>query len=808
MKVNPAVRAYVENKFERWGAFFYKNSIITFILLLPIVVFLAYQVPQLKLESSIKHYLQEDDQTLVEYHKFQDQFGSDNSVIIGVVADNVFSLATLKKLERFQKELASEVPYIARVKSLTNAIYIKNNIDEIGFGNTEELLHEIEDTSDFKAFVKGSHLYANQYYSQDEKLALISLSIACSSIQSDNSLDVLSDLMQEGPKTTHKPVKQICSLSNKENIELNSVLEQIIPKYEKDDFKVYLTGMPALRNYLGTIMKADIRKFMMLSVLVITLLLYVLFGSVAGVVIPFTIAICSVISTFGLMVLLGLPFQPPTSIIPSFLIAVGVGASVHILFIFNQYFSNGLNKKDAIGKAFGHSGLPVVLTSFTTAAGLASFSNAEVFPISNLGYIAALGIFISLFFTLILLPVLLAFFPLKKVKEPLFVKHSNTVSIAITRIVKISTGYPKTVVAFSLVIFFVSLVGVSHLKLAHDPLMSLPEHASLRKDTQTISQHFPGIATLEMLVNINNDSTLADPGIVQKFEEFHTQLLNFSTKIVPVVNVFSIFNLIKEVHKNLIPDDTGIGLPTESELIAQELLILESGSPHVIQQLTDTNFQLARVTVQVPWIDAIAYGPLLDGIDTLSKDIFQDSAEVSLTGLVPLLSRTIKATITSMIRSYLTAFLVILAAMILLIGHFRLGLISMVPNILPIFFTLGFMGWIGIPLDMYTLLIGSISLGLVVDDTIHFMYNFRRYYAQTLDVPSAVKKTLETSGLAMLITTIVLSCGAFIFMVSDMRSLYYFGMLTGMTVSSALVTDVILLPAMMSLYYKHKVKNI
>lgn len=131
----------------------------------------------------------------------------------------------------------------------------------------------------------------------------------------------------------------------------------------------------------------------------------------------------------------------------------------------------------------------------------------------------------------------------------------------------------------------------------------------------------------------------------------------------------------------------------------------------------------------------------------------------------------------------------------------------MLPNLLPIFLTLGYMGWAGIPLDMYTLLIGSIALGLVVDDTIHFMYNFRRYFLQTGDVATAVKMTLHSCGLAMLMTTIVLSCGSFIFMISEMRSLYYFGMLTGMTIILALLADFFLIPALMVLYYEKKVKN-
>jgi predicted RND superfamily exporter protein len=175
--------------------------------------------------------------------------------------------------------------------------------------------------------------------------------------------------------------------------------------------------------------------------------------------------------------------------------------------------------------------------------------------------------------------------------------------------------------------------------------------------------------------------------------------------------------------------------------------------------------------------------------------------ESQVTGLMMIFARTLDAMMTSMAQSYTIAAFVVTMMMILLVGHIRLGLISMVPNLLPITIVLGFMGITGLPLDAFTMLIGSIALGLAVDDTVHFMHNFQRYYRQSGDTVEAITHTLHTAGRAMVVTTIVLSLGFLIFMRSDMNNLINFGGLTGMAIILALLADLLLAPALMTLVF-------
>jgi predicted RND superfamily exporter protein len=177
---------------------------------------------------------------------------------------------------------------------------------------------------------------------------------------------------------------------------------------------------------------------------------------------------------------------------------------------------------------------------------------------------------------------------------------------------------------------------------------------------------------------------------------------------------------------------------------------------------------------------------------------------VYITGTLPILATTITKSIESSIESYLIAFIVIALLMVLLIGDIKLGLLSMIPNLTPIMFSLAIMVIFSLPLDMFTILIGAIAIGMVVDDTIHYMHNFKRYYILHNDVDEAIRLTLHSSGRAIFITSMVLSSGFLVFMFASMTNLFNFGLITGITVLVAMVTNLILTGALMKLFIKEE----
>jgi len=206
----------------------------------------------------------------------------------------------------------------------------------------------------------------------------------------------------------------------------------------------------------------------------------------------------------------------------------------------------------------------------------------------------------------------------------------------------------------------------------------------------------------------------------------------------------------------------------------------------------------------VPYIDALQYNEFLSQVQNKLDQEFAGTATVSLTGISVLLSIIMEKSINSSAVSYLIAFGLISIMMIILVGNIKIGLISMIPNILPILFLSTIMVIFDMPLDMFTMLIGAIALGLAVDDTVHFMHNFRRYELEYNDVDKAVRLTLMGTGRAIVVTSIVLSVGFLVLLFASMSSMFNFGVLTASAIFIALLADFFLVPAIMKLMIRNK----
>jgi len=267
-----------------------------------------------------------------------------------------------------------------------------------------------------------------------------------------------------------------------------------------------------------------------------------------------------------------------------------------------------------------------------------------------------------------------------------------------------------------------------------------------------------------------------------------------------VGKVFSVIDILKEIHMALNENRAEFyAVPDNAALIPQEFLLFENSGSDDLATVIDSRFQIARMSIRVPWRDALIYGPFLDEISARFDDVLGQDATVQVTGMLSILSRTLTAAIKSMATSYVTAFLAITAMMMALVGSVKYGALAMVPNLTPIAVVMGAMYWLNIPLNLFTMLVGSVAIGLAVDDTVHFMHNFRRYHDQPGDGRQAVRQTLHTTGRAMLVTSIVLGVGFYIFVFATLNNVVQFGIVTGTAIVLALVANFLMLPALLTL---------
>jgi predicted RND superfamily exporter protein len=350
------------------------------------------------------------------------------------------------------------------------------------------------------------------------------------------------------------------------------------------------------------------------------------------------------------------------------------------------------------------------------------------------------------------------------------------------------------------IIFLVFFPAVFLLNFSHNIVAYFPDDSSYRQNLGFIDTRLKGSITLEIVLDTHRENGLHEPEILNRIEAFGRQTEGFHQDGIAVGKVFSITDILKEIHQALNENDPAYyTIPHDRRVVAQELLLFENSGSDDLERIVDNQFSQTRITIKTPWVDAVVCKKFIDKIQQRLSDQFQDSVSVHATGLMALLARAISAAIYSMTKSYLVAFVAITILMIVLIGNWKLGLVSMIPNFLPILTTMGIMGLLNIPLDINSLMIGSIAIGIVVDDTVHFIYNFQKYYERTSNPYEAVRETLLGTGRALLITSLVLCTGFFILMFASLNHLVNFGFFTGITILIALAADFLLLPALLVL---------
>ncbi len=796
------MHARIEALLERWGHFVYRRAWWIIAIAAVVTIGTGTQLRHFYVDASLEGFFHESDPVRVLYDDFREQYGRDTFIIVALEPTGpIFEAGFLERLRELHERLESEVPLVVEVTSLVNARETRGVGDELIVGELMETWPE-DDAAirDLEARARANAVYQNNLISGDGKLTAIQV-----------ELEVYSQLGEkgsalEGFDAPDDPLAGAASgpaLEYLTGAEEHAVVEAVLAlldEYRSEALRIEVAGTPVLTDQFSSKMQSDMGRFTLLALIIIIASLASLFRRVGAVLIPLVTVICAVSTTMALMAATGTPLTPPTQIIPTFLLAVGVGGSVHIMAIYYQARRRGDSKEDGLAHALGHSGLAVIMTSLTTAGGLLSFIAAELLPISHFGVFAPAGVMVALLLSLTLLPALIAVSPGRGVGEderaepkPPFFSQKLLVEMGAS-----ATRHSTAVLIVSTALVVASLLGSSQLRIAHSPFDWFPEGDAVRTGMETMDTNMGGMGNIELMIDSGEENGFHEPAFLEDIDRLHAYVYGLDVNDVQAGKVFSLTDILKETHKALnANDDAFYAIPSERELVAQELLLFENAGSDDVEDLVDSTFQSGRVSVRVPMRDSIAFPDFIRAIVAEGGRVFGPNVTIRVSGIVEVISATMTAVLETMLRSYATALAIIVPLMILLIGNVRVGLIAMIPNLTPVLLTLGIMGWLDIPLDAFTLLVGSVALGLAVDDTIHFMHNFRRYFEQSGDVEGAVRRTLETTGQALFFTSIVLALGFAIYTQAYLTNLFFFGLLTSLTIIFAFVADIVLAPALL-----------
>jgi predicted RND superfamily exporter protein len=791
-------RNRIEGGFERWGYFIYRNRWSALAISILVTGWLISYLPGLTVDNSTESFLLPDDPAVIVYNDFRDQFGRDDRILLAVAAPELFSLDFLERLRELHETIEAEVPYVEEVDSLLNARVIRGEENQL---IVEELLEQWpqtpEDLERIRDYVMSNPLYLNALVSADGSMTAIAITPDTYTSTQGESQDDLrgfesgdSDIA-ESPKAVY--------LTDAEGDAVIAGLFRIVDRFDAPDFKLHLAGALVMTYRMNQGTTRDFLVFIPATLVLMCIVLAALFRRVGGVILPLLVVVLSLVATIGIMVAMEIPGSAAVQILPIFLLTVGVCDAVHILAIVYRLRMNGESKADAIAHALGHSGLAVLMTSLTTAVGMGSFVMADMGAIKQLGLLSPIGVALAFVYTMILLPSVIAIFPLPRAKIGQIGRGTFPFEGLLVAAGTFAARSPFRILLPASLITILAVLGALQTTFSHDVLSWFPEHDRVRTDFTAIDQKLGGSISLEVVIDTREPGGLYDPDMLEQIERVSWEIENLAADPIVIGKTLSILDVVRDTHQALNENRLEMRrIPETREAVAQELLLFENSGSDDTEKLVDSEFRIARLNLRVPFCDALVFPPFLEQVDRLIQRRLGDRVDFELTGLMMLLAEIFDSMIRSMMRSYAFALLVITPLMMLLLGSFRRGLVSMIPNLMPVVAVLGIMGWLGVPLDSTTMMVGAMVIGIAVDDTIHFMHKFHRYFEETGDLETAVAETMRTTGSAMLFTSLVLVAGFSVFGLSELTNVRIFGLLSAFAAVVAFLADLVVAPALLA----------
>ncbi len=766
---------------EGWARFVVRRPWLVLGAALALSAWAVVGVSELHVETSAESFLKKHDPARTAYDEFRREFGNDDRILLLLEADDVFAPAFLGRVRALHEDLEQSLPHLDEVTSLINARATYGREDEL---IVEDLLEGWPEDPDVlersRRRALDNPLYRNVLLTGDGRHTAVHVELLA--VREAGGLRMLN--MEEGGEVVAR-------------------LDEVLSRHRSEDFPILMTGRQPVAVSILSAMRADMRSFTLYSIALIAVLLGLLFRRVSGVVLTLATVTTALAATFGALGHAGIPLSPAGQILPSFLLAVGVGGAVHILAIFYLRFDAGGSRAESLIEAVGHSGFAVVMTSLTTAVCLLSFAAGDLGQLVRFGLSASAGVTIALLYVLVLLPAMLAVVPIRRRVRSVDAAagtRSSRIDRVLAAAARLGTERPTATVGVWSVLMAAALVGAVQLEFEHEPVKWLPATEPTRIGTEAADRILNGGSSYEVIVDSGRPEGLYEPRVMHALDRMRAYVEATEVSDIRAGRVISVADIVKETHRALNANDAEFfAVPDSRQLIAQELLLFEMSGADDVEKTVDVEFRKARLSILVPVADGLDQGRYMRTVERELQNIAGADARVVITGHARLYARTHAAMISSTAKSYALAVVMLVPLMMLLTGGVGTGLLSMVPNIAPIVMSLGLMHWVGIPLDMFTMLIGSIAIGVAVDDTIHFMHNFRRYYDDTGDSAFAVYETLATTGRAMLVTSIVLAFGFLVFAGATMVNVRNFGCITGFTVMVAFLADATLCPALVTL---------
>tara|TARA_Y100000590_G_scaffold85125_1_gene95164 strand:+ start:7006 stop:9450 length:2445 start_codon:yes stop_codon:yes gene_type:complete len=806
------------NKIENFYKTFLKFKIFIAFLIVLLTIFNLLNLNKFKLDASADTLILENDNDYKIFKKISKIFPSKPFLILAYKSEN--NIIDKKYIENVVK-LKNEIETIKGIEStfsIVDAPIIDNEDISLNELNLDKLKTINSENINIQAALNeliNNPIFQNQLINSDATVSSIIIYLEndiefkkISNLRDDIKLKILNDEninLKNDLKIINKDYEKLKENYNKNRHQLISQIRDKIDKFHFNE-NLFLGGVDMIADDSLEFVKKDIMNFGIGVFIFIILILSFLFRNIKWVVLPIlttTFAISSIISFLGII---GWKVTVISSNFISLMIILTISMNVHIIVRYKIIYEKSKNNNFNISKTMKEMFLPCLYTSLTTIVAFLSLIFSDIRPVIDFGWIMTIGLSITFFSSFIILPILISFFPESE-------KYENRNVYIIRILFKAVKEYGIWILSCNLILFLISIWGLTNLKVENSFINYFKEKTEIHKGMKIIDTELGGTTPLDLIIEFNenekiisnNENNIDDLGSL--FEENENTIQNWITsdklktikeiqeylenknEIGKVQSIQSFINLAEKIHK--------------SPLDSFQLSILYNSVPtdlkeNLLGQYISLDENLVRFNARIIDSMNIERNKLINDIKNDLNNKFENVKNIEVNGLLVLYNNMLQSLFTSQIKSLIFVLLAIFIMFIILFKSFILSIVGIIPNIFAALFILGLIGIFKIPLDMMTITIAAITIGIAVDNSIHYIYRIKKEL-ENKNLIESIKECHLSVGNAILTTSITIAFGFSILLLSNFLPTIYFGIFTSIAMIIAMLGIMTTLPKLLIL---------
>jgi predicted RND superfamily exporter protein len=767
---------------QRLAAFIIKYRVALLVILLAATAFMGYQARKVELSYEFTSAIPTDNPKYQQYQEFRKQFGEDgNMMVIGVQTDQFFT-------QKFFNDYIGLVKRLEKVKSVENVLSLPGAFNLIkdtvtGQLKVEKLVtgNSVANVDSLKGVIYNLPFYRGFLYNAESNAYLIALRIDKQVLNSKNRSGVVKELMAIGE-----------DFGKAHNIEM------------------HYSGLPLIRTMMASQVQSEMKMFLMLSFVLTAIILMLFFRSFIAVLASMVVVGVGVVWSMGTIALLGYKITLLTALIPPLIVVIGIPNCVYFLNKYHSEYNKNQNKTRSLLRMVDRMGIVTLFTNLTAAIGFGVFYFTDSVLLKEFGLVAGLNIIAIFFISLIFIPALFSFLPPPSLKHTSYLE-SKWMNRLLETLTKWVFSHRTWIYVITIVICSVSVMGIMRLQTVGRIVDDLPKNDKVYTDLKFFEKNFRGVMPLEIVIDTKKKNGAVSLPVLQKMDEL-TQYLKQFPEIGHSLSIVEGVKFARQAYYD--GDSSSYGVPNMFDgAFIQPYLRQKSGNGSMFNKLiasfVDSSRQKTRLSINMADVGSKRLPILLDSIRPKTYELFDSTKyNVTFTGTSIVFLEGSKFIIQSLTDSLMLAFLMIFGCMIFLFRSWKILVISIIINIVPLLITAGIMGWMGIAVKPSTVLVFSVALGITIDVTIRFLVNFKQELQRNdTDIATTVQRTIHDTGLSIIYTSLILIAGFGVFALSRFDGTKSLGYLTSLTLLMAMITNLTLQPALLLWMGKAAKKN-